>query len=100
MKHSKKAKKLFPVLLSTGLILSVAACVPTAVNAAKKPALNKKKLTLEVDGTATLKLKNISDKKQKKVKWSSDDIIVAAVSSNGRVTAKLEGHAKITAKLN
>jgi len=100
MKHSKKTKKLYPVLLSAGLILTTAACIPTFVNAAKKPALNKKNLSLEIDSTAKLKLKNISNKKQKKVKWSSDDIVVASVSSNGKVTAKMEGTAKITAKLN
>lgn len=60
-----------------------------------KTALNKKKLTLTVGKTATLKLKGI----KKKPKWTSSNKKVATVTAKGKVKAKKVGKATITAKL-
>lgn len=65
------------------------------VEAASKVKLNKKKVTLYVGKTITLKLKGA----KKKVKWSSNKKSVATVSSKGKVKAKKKGTATITAKV-
>ncbi|MDO4942695.1 MAG: Ig-like domain-containing protein, partial [Lachnospiraceae bacterium] len=68
--------------------------LPTnSVNAAKV-ALNKKKATITVGKSVTLKLKNT----KKKVTWSSSNKKIATVSSKGKVTGKKAGKATITAK--
>ncbi len=59
-----------------------------------KPVLDKKTATLTVGKKVTLKLRNYN----KKVYWSSSKKSVAAVSSQGVVTAKKAGNARITAK--
>lgn len=59
-----------------------------------KPVLNKKTVTLTVGKKVTLKLRNYN----KKVHWSSSKKSVAAVSSQGVVTAKKAGSARITAR--
>lgn len=62
--------------------------------AAKKPKLNKKKVTLKLGQKTTLKVKNYKGK----VKWSSSKKKIATVTKKGVVTAKKKGTAKITAK--
>lgn len=63
------------------------------VEAATK--INKKKVTLIKGQTTTLKITGT----QKKIKWSSSKKSVASVSSKGKVTAKKNGTATITAKV-
>ena len=59
--------------------------------------LSKTKITLTVNQTSTLKVKN--NKKHKKVKWNSDKTSVATVSQKGVVKAVKAGKATITAKV-
>ena len=75
------------------LSLSLAACLMIGSLAgaggvqakakAKKPVLSKKKLTMSVGESKTLKVKNT----KKKVKWSSGKKSVASVSKKGSVKA-------------
>ena len=67
----------------------------STVEAASKVKLNKKKVTLYVGKSTTLKVKGT----KKKVKWSSNKKSVATVSSKGKVKAKKKGTATITAKV-
>ncbi|MDY3919139.1 MAG: Ig-like domain-containing protein [Candidatus Limivivens sp.] len=60
------------------------------------PSLNKETLTLNVKGTAQLKLTGT----KQKIKWSSSRKTVATVSSGGKVTAKKAGTATITATIS
>lgn len=66
----------------------------TTAQAAKKPKLNKKKVTLKVGGKVRLKVKN----KKGRVKWFSSNKKVASVNNKGVVKAKKKGKAKITAR--
>lgn len=81
---------------SAALLAAISLIVPNQGYAkAKKPVLSKKKLTLSVGESKTLKVKNT----KKKVKWSSGKKSVASVSKKGRVKAKKKGTAVITAKV-
>lgn len=81
------------VLLMEGV--SIIETEPTIISAATKVRLNKKKATLTVGKTITLKVKGT----KKKVKWSSSKKKVATVSSKGKVRAKKKGKVTITAKI-
>lgn len=62
-------------------------------------ALNKTTLTLEIDGTETLTVTVTPDNAtDKAVTWSSSAPTIASVDNTGKVTAKAEGTAIITAK--
>lgn len=96
----KKTKKL---LVSLSIILFAFVIVPNVVPVlgenisvqAASVKLNKKKLTLKVGQTYTLKVKGT----KKKVKWSSSKKSVVKVNSKGKITAKKKGTATITAKV-
>lgn len=66
-----------------------------AVQAAKKVALNKKKITLQVGASTKLKVKNT----KKKVTWKTSNKKIVKVNKTGKVTALKTGNAKITAKV-
>lgn len=81
---------------SAALLAAISLIMPNQGYAkAKKPVLSKKKLTMSVGESKTLKVKNT----KKKVKWSSGKKSVASVSKKGRVKAKKKGTAVITAKV-
>lgn len=61
-----------------------------------KPKLNSDSIELFKNQTFKLKITNST----KKTKWSSSDTSIASVSSKGNVTAKGDGTAWITAKVN
>ncbi len=65
------------------------------VSAKSSPKLNKKKVTIEVGGTYTLKVTGTTAK----VKWSSTNKKIATVK-NGKVTAKSAGKCTIKAKVS
>ena len=74
---------------SVALLAAISLIMPNQGYAkAKKPVLSKKKLTMSVGESKTLKVKNT----KKKVKWSSGKKSVASVSKKGRVKAKKKGN--------
>ena len=85
-----KRKSTLLILLTLITMLAL----PLTANAAKVK-LNKKKTTVYVGDTVRLKVKGT----KKKVKWSSSNKNVAAVSKKGKVTGRKEGKATITAKV-
>ena len=89
----KQIKKVLAIVIA--LVLSISMMQTTNVSAATNAKLNKKKATIYVGKTVTLKLKN----NKKKVKWSSSNKRVATVSSKGKVKGKKAGKATITAKV-
>ncbi len=85
--------KVTALLLAAALILPAAS--PVSAGAKKKLVLNRKKVTLTVGKSCVLKVKGT----KKKVRWSTSKKKVAVVSKKGKVTAKKQGTAKITAKV-
>lgn len=90
-----KTKRIIAFLLAVSLVLGFTPAT-TVTYAAKKMALNKKKITLQIGSSTTLKVKNT----KKKVTWKSSNKKVAKVSKKGKVTALKKGTAKITAKVS
>ena len=95
----KNYLKKLNVLLLVMIMLSGLVAVPNYAQAKsnKKVQLNKTSVNLTVGKSTTLKLKNAS--KGKKITWSSNKKKVAAVTKEGKVTAKKAGKAKIIAKV-
>lgn len=96
MKHQRTRKTLAWVLffsLLLGILLPGMGSLK--VQAAKKPTLSKKKLTMYVGSTKTLRVKNAGGK----IKWSSNRKKVASVSAKGKIKARKAGKAVITAKV-
>ena len=83
-------KKLLCLVLVSGLLLGNW----QTVNAAKKPSLSFKKLTLDVGQKKKITIKNKNKKAVYTFRSSSKK--TAAVSSKGVITAKKPGRAKIT----
>ncbi len=78
-------------LLSLALIMvMVTGIIPVKAASVK---LNKKRATLEIGASISLKLTGAEGK----VTWKSSDKKIASVSKKGKVTAKAEGTATITA---
>ncbi|MCM1498296.1 MAG: Ig-like domain-containing protein [Clostridium sp.] len=87
-------KRRISILLAGVLLITI---LGNAVNtqAAAKERLSQTKVTITVGKSVTLKVKNT----KKKVKWSTSNRKVAAVSKKGKVTGKKAGKATITAKV-
>lgn len=100
----KKTKKLLTILGLSLAIVVPSTCIqhvnftPVMVSAYAKSGLNLEKATLEVGSTVKLKVKKTSQADEK-VKWSSSDKRIAAVSKKGTVTAHKSGTAVITASV-
>lgn len=86
----KKLRKVLLVILIACMVVPI--MNPVETQAAVK--INKTSKTMYVGDTYTLK---VTGTKQK-VKWSSSRISIATVTQKGKVTAKAEGSAIITAK--
>lgn len=86
----KRIMKVFLVILA----MFVAFTTPTDVEAASLK-LNKKKVTIYVGKSTTLKVKG----KKKKVKWKSTNKKVAKVNKKGKVTGLKAGKSTIIAKV-
>lgn len=86
----KRFRKSIVLLLAVFTI-----CLMPVTAWAKTPSLNKTKVTLSAGETCRLKTKNL---KAGKVLWSSSNKAVASVSSKGKVKAKKNGTAVISAK--
>lgn len=87
----KKIMRSFLVALAVLMVLAV----PVDVDAASIK-LNKKKMTIYVGQSVTLKVKGA---KKKKVKWKSSKKKIAKVTNKGKVTGCKVGKATITAKV-
>ncbi len=90
--------------LAAALALALAAgtiTLPAPADAAKKPKLSKKSLTLRAGKKATVRIKNVTAKKVKKLTVKTSAKKTATVKKNGKtaftVTAKKKGSATITA---
>lgn len=94
MKLKKRIRRMLSICIM--LVLCVQILAPTSNVFASTVKLNKTKLTLNVGETATLKLTGT----KKTVTWSSSKKSVATVSKKGKVSAKKEGTATITAKVS
>lgn len=92
----KKLMKLTAIVMVMALVLT--GLGKTSADAAGKAKINKKSLNLTVGKSATLKVKNLTKKQKKKLKWSSSKKKVATVSKKGKVVAKKAGKTTITAK--
>ena len=81
------------------MIVAVPAFFAVTVSKKKQNAkitLEKKKATIAVGKTATVKVKSYKGISRKGVKFASSNKKVATVSSKGKVTAKKAGTATIT----
>ena len=100
MKNLKKilllilAAIMFTLAAPAGAVQSPFAAVTEAA-APNKVSISARKKTLTVGKSFTLKIRG----SREKVKWSTSNKRVAAVSSKGRVTAKKVGAATITARV-
>lgn len=89
----KKGKKILASVMAIALIVSL---FPTGTVAqAAKIKISKKKVTLYVKKSTTLKIKGTKSK----AKWSSSNKKVATVNAKGKVKARKKGTCKITAKI-
>ncbi len=81
------------LILTFAVSLSI---TPTQINAVQKAKISKSRLTLNVGNTTKLKVMNNS----KKVRWSSSNTSVAAVTQEGRISAKRRGNCTIIAAVS
>lgn len=98
MKRKIFVYKMFSLLMIAVLLISTLNV--TWSQAASKPALSAKKMTLTVGKKKKLRVKKVKKKQIKKVRFTSNKKKVAKVNpSSGTVTAVKKGTAKITCKL-
>ena len=86
----KRIRKIVSVVTALSLMISGGSLT---AEAAKKPKLNKKSVTVQVGKSVKLKVKN--KVKKGKVIWKSKNKQVAIVSSKGKVTGKEAGSTRI-----
>lgn len=94
---SRIFKQTFAWILALMMIFSVFPA--TQVNAATKPKLSKTKITMTVGQSKKLKVKGISKKRAKRIKWKSSKKKVVTVTKTGKLKARKAGKATITAKV-
>lgn len=90
----RSAARLVTVVLIAALVLPVICPQMAAAKSALR--LNRKKATLTVGSSLRLTVKGT----KKKVKWTTSRKKIATVTQKGKVTAKKQGTAKITAKVS
>ena len=97
-KHVCELRKLSVMVLSFAMVLSL--LIPCGRTEAKAPAMAKKKVSVNVGKTVTVKLKNAS--KKAKVTWKSKSKKIAKIAKKSKTSAKVrgvkEGSTKVTAK--
>ena len=93
---SRIFKQTFAWILALMMVFSVFPA--TQVNAATKPKLSKTKITMTVGQSKKLKVKGISKKRAKRIKWKSSKKKVVTVTKTGKLNARKAGKAVITAK--
>ena len=87
---------MFIVMTLAVPLIEIGFCDISNVEAAQKIKISKKKASLYVGQTLTLKMKGTN---QKVIKWFSSKNSIASVSSKGKVKARKNGTATITAKV-
>lgn len=95
-------RKTLAALLAVAMVITAVGATVNTADAkkakVKKITLSVKKKTLTVGGTCKLKVKSVNPKKASKaVTWKSGNKSVATVNAKGKVVAKQEGTATITA---
>lgn len=99
-------KKHFALFLAGTLFLSntLAVLPDTTSDAAAKPKLSNKKISITVKKSKTVQVKNVKKKALKKIVWSTKNKKIATVKKSGtfgaKITAKAKGSTKITAKIS
>ena len=97
--EKKKGRIVLSILITLILALSFSVCTsPIKAKAAKRVSISNKTVKLYVGKTKTIKLKNVTKKQAKTIKWTTSKKTVATVSKSGKITAKKAGKATITAK--
>lgn len=94
---SRIFKQTFAWILAVMMVFSIFPA--TQVNAATKPKLSKTKITMTVGQSKKLKVKGISKKRTKRIKWKSSKKKVVTVTKTGKIKARKAGKATITAKV-
>ena len=94
---SRIFKQTFAWILAVMMVFSIFPA--TQVNAATKPKLSKTKITMTVGQSKKLKVKGISKKRAKRIKWKSSKKKVVTVTKTGKLKARKAGKAVITAKV-
>ena len=94
---SRIFKQTFAWILALMMVFSIFPA--TQVNAATKPKLSKTKITMTVGQSKKLKVKGISKKRAKRIKWKSSQKKVVTVTKTGKLKARKAGKAVITAKV-
>ena len=99
----KHRKQIVAKSLSLALILALFGGTAPDVQAAKKPKLSTKKVSLYVKKSKKIKIKNVKAKKVKKLTVTSSKKAVAKVKKNGKtaftITGKKAGKATVKAKV-
>lgn len=93
----KILKQTFAWVLALMMVFSIFPA--TQVNAATKPKLSKTKITMTVGQSKKLKVKGVSKKQAKRIKWKSSKKKVVTVTKTGKIKARKAGKATITAKV-
>lgn len=98
---TKATRKVFNKTLAWVLafVMMLSILPATQVNAATKPKLSKTKITMTVGQSKKLKVKGISKKRAKCIKWKSSSKKVVTVTKTGKIKARKAGKATITAKV-
>lgn len=98
---TKATRKVFNKTLAWVLafVMMLSILPATQVNAATKPKLSKTKITMTVGQSKKLKVKGISKKRAKRIKWKSSSKKVVTVTKTGKIKARKTGKATITAKV-
>ena len=91
----KNLKRCLSLILT--FIIVIGFFAPIQSNAAKIK-INKKSITVYTGKTKTLKLKGVSKKQSKKIKWSSSDTDIVSVNKNGKIKGIDAGKAYVYAK--
>lgn len=99
----KNIKSVFAKALAVTLVVSMAGVSAPAADAAKKPALSTKKVTVSKGKSKKVTIKNVKAKKVKKLTVSVDKKKYVSVKKNGKtaftIKGKKAGSAKVTAKV-
>lgn len=83
-------KKIAGLFLSFILCLGLVCSAPGMMEAAKKPKISSKKITVNVGKSKKVFVRNIKAKKVKKVTWSSKNKKIVTVKKSGKLAAKIK----------